>query len=1356
MVFIRYFLQLTVFSISIFAESANSAPLIVDRLGLQQGLSQSTVYSIVQSHDGYIWIATTDGLDIYDGYEIRHLQHNPDDPFSLSGNYIYSLLVSKDGSIWIGTLGAGLNRYDPATKKMDHFLASNSKNSLLSNDVYSLYQSTNGLIWVGSELGVSAYDPASKSFINFTHKPGDSSSLVKGRIRAITQTQNGDLWFGSSKYGLSRLNAKTEKFTQYQFSAENENSISDNSINTIYRAHDNSVWIGTEFNGLNRLDLETDQITRFVSQPGKATTLPDKEVTTIFEDKNGLLWLGTWSSGLVSYDRESGKFKSHRMSQVNVDSLSSDTVVSLFQDRSGVLWAGTYDNGVNRINLAGNDFDHFKYDPISRDGPAYKMIWAFAEDKNSNIWVGTKKGLSLLDTSNDEFTSYPSKGNCQHQMAALDVRTILVENDILWIGTFGGGLIKFNPESCDIRSYVNDENDPVSISNNQVRLLMMDAQKQLWIGTSDGLNRLDTKTEIITRYIPNKADESALPHSRIRALFEDMDGNILIGSSGGLSFYQPESNSFINITSKDGLLSENDVRSLYQDKQGALWIATGLGLTRYDKKLNKSEFFYKNDGLANDTLYGLLPDGENLWITTNNGLSRFNRKTKKVKNYRINDGLQSNEFNFNAYLKTKSGDFYIGGVNGFNRFNPGKFVTNNSPPELVVMAEVIDENNEKRISQIKSETKPLILKASDKKLIYTIEVLHFQNPLKNTFKYRLVGYESDWILRKGKNKVIEYAGLPVGDYQFEIRAFNSSGVSGNATIKQSIHIEPLFWKTVWAYSLYALLIIASFYVLLHFRTLKLKQNAKILDGLIKNKTLELQQKNEKINSVLKNQDEFYIRTAHELRTPLTIINTTADLLNQNNEATEKDTSVDIIQRAANRLQQVIDQMLQAARSGKTHEKGAQTIDLVAVIYPLIQIYAKQAKVSGIVFNMSPLPVAAVTVNRKLLEDIIHNLLSNAVKYTQAGGKIAVSVLLQDGALIISIKDTGIGIDEKNHERIFMQNFRTNQAKEIDPQGKGIGLYTVKSQVEACNGTMQLISNSGEGSEFIVSIPAQWIQNETFIDSEDNKVQELLRDNSNSKLTNQINRNTKKLLIIEDDRDLQQVLELSLRDDYWVKIAGNIEEARQSVNDEHPDIIICDVMLPDGNGFDLTQALKNNIETSHIPIILLTAVGDLISKKEGWRSGADDYIIKPFAQDELNLRIQSLLENRQRLKLWYQGKLVDKQDNFQVIESFNRKELEYINKLETNTLALLKQRRCQLDTLAESMGQSSRTLQRIINDKFACSYTKYVQAIQLKMAHQLLSDGLSIKQAAYESGFNDASYFSKLFKAQYGFSPSKIK
>lgn len=533
--------------------------------------------------------------------------------------------------------------------------------------------------------------------------------------------------------------------------------------------------------------------------------------------------------------------------------------------------------------------------------------------------------------------------------------------------------------------------------------------------------------------------------------------------------------------------------------------------------------------------------------------------------------------------------------------------------------------------------------------------------------------------------------------------------------------------------------------------LNLESQVKARTEELEHSNIALERQTVKLGHILKTQDDFYLRTAHELRTPLTLIKTPVDQLLAKESDTETKENLNLIQRSLDRLQRLTAQMLSSAINGDTHQVGVQVIGLASSLLPVFKLFQKTAEERGIKMNIHPIPQASVSINKDVLYDVIHNLLSNSVKNTQQNELIEVIVSLNQDGLMLVVKDTGIGISEEDQLKIFEVGYQNKTASSAG-EGFGVGLYAIKQELDKCGGQLHLDSQLGEGSCFTIIIPCG-------VTDEVAQVHfEIATDKLESEGPNDKDTDDKKatLLVIEDDDDMQYVLLNLLSDSYQLHFASSVKEGLELAFTENPSLILCDIMLPDGTGFDVISTVKSSQDTAHIPVIALTAVGDFPGQKKGWEKGVDDYIIKPFESEELLMRINGTIENRERLRCWYKNKFLYQKGDVKQAEniSVNPVELEYLTKLETETKSLIKGGNCQLESLAGIMGQSERTLQRRLKDLLGVSFTDYTSSIKLTIAKQLLKEGHAVKEVAYETGFKDPGYFSKVFKKQFGLTPSE--
>jgi ligand-binding sensor domain-containing protein/signal transduction histidine kinase/CheY-like chemotaxis protein len=1356
--------------ISVFDGFAAPRPLTVKRMGLEQGLSQVTARVIAQDGPGQVWIGTESGLNIHDGAHVRHLRHDPEDPRSLSDNYIRALLAGPGGDMWVGTMGGGLNRWLAAEERFERY-PFGTPAGLPSAEVEALLQTTGGTLWIGHGGGLSRLDSAKGSYTHFSQ----SSDGPLGAVRALAQTPDGAIWLGGQG-GLWRLSPDTTQI-------ERVPTLATKPILALRVASDGNLWVGTETAGLHRVDPASRQVQSISGGPGP-------EVTAIAEDPQGAIWFATWAGGISRIDPASGHIETWNNAAPAPTSLSSTHVVSLMVDHSGVLWAGTFDAGANLVMPYGSAFEHHAYDVTraANGGLVWPMVWAFAEGPDGAIWVGTQRGMNRYDAQLDRAEVYLADGGrCSGLGLGRDVRAILPEGErLLWLALADGGLVRLDPATCQHRIWRKE-----LTTATRARLLLRDKQGMLWVGTDKGLNRLDPASGLVTHYTA-QGQPGSLPHNRIRSLYQDAQGTLWVGTSGGLSRWEPPTQEdggagqFTTWRAADGLLSDNDVRAIHRDEDGILWLATGMGLTRLDLQQRRARFFYEKQGLSNNTLYTAIPDGPDLWISSNDGLTRFNRQTLEATRFHRGDGLQSSEFNFNAWLRTRAGDLLLGGNGGFNRLHIDRLGHPVPAPRLQLLYQADGAARLQPTPQSAVPGTDALLELEGNGIRVVPQVLHYLNSQRNGWRYRLLGSRNEhWKHAAPGQLEVLYDNLSPGTYRFQAVGYTGGGVESGPPQELAFRVLPPLWLRPWAIALEMLLFVGLAWALAGLRTRTLRGRATRMQAEIDSKTREISDQNERLNQqatelarLLDSQSDFYRRVAHELKTPLSLITLPLDQLRhttQGAEAPGVDNALATLVRGVERLELLVTELTRAAfdpRGADLAWTQQQTFCLGAFLTPMAELYRQAAQARGTALHTAPLPDAAVTLHRAVLEDVLHNLLSNAVKYTLAGGTITLAVELnsESSALRVTVSDTGPGLTPEECSRIFEAGYRTAQATASGTGGHGQGLHICHSRLLAVGGSIVVCSESGKGCVFSAEIPATWSCGEA----------------SRPLGTATLYPNTApgderpQLLVVEDDPDLQIALFHTLEPHYALRLAANVADALAQAREHLPDLIVCDRMLPDGDGLSVLDQLRHDQDTSHIPIVLLTAMADQHSQQQGWQNLADDYITKPFDPQTLRLRIDSHLANRRRTRAWALAQLAQLTQFAGApgeaaptlaapgtpeeaipgpatnVPPLSHVDAQYLARLESTVFSLLPQGGCDLEAVAQRMGQSTRTLQRKLQALYGCGFSDYVAELQLRQAKALLREGASAKRAALEAGYSSPSYMGRVFRKRLGCTPSEYQ
>ena len=833
--------------------------LTFEQIFLEQGLSQSIVQCICQDRTGFMWFGTEDGLNQYDGYKFTVLRNNPDDPNSLSYNNITAIYEDRSGILWIGTFYGGLNKYDPQTKRFFRFQRdANDPNSLSNNNINAIIQDKSGDIWIGTDCGLnklvlsgasassSEGEASSPTFIRFQNDPNNPNSLSHNTIRSICEDKSGVLWIGTDD-GLNKLvpnenEGTSSTFIRYQNDPKNPNSLSHNEVYSIFEDRSGALWIGTKGGGLNRFDRKKNQFTHYRHDPNNPKSLSHDEVYKIFEDRSGILLVGTNGGGLCIFDREDEEFIAYQHDPSDRTTISYNEIRAIYEDRSGLLWIGTYGGGIDKVDKGKLQFTLHEPNPRDPNSLSHPIVWSIYEDEAGILWIGTHGGgLNRFDRRTDQWKHYRYDNVDPNSLSNDIVRVVYADNSgALWIGTHGGGINQFDRKTEKFTRYLNDPNDPTTLSRNEIRAIYQDRSGMLWIGTySGGLDKLvfGDKPGSPPKFIHYRNDPNnpnSLSNDFVRAIYEDRSGVFWIGTEGGglnklvLSpdtagkGFDRESGTFTHYQSDpnaENSLNNDYIFSIHEDQSGFLWLGTwGGGLNKFDKVNKKFTHYTEKDGLPNDAIYGILEDGQgNLWLSTNNGLSKFNPKAGTFRNYSAEDGLQSNEFNGGSFYKSRSGEMFFGGIEGFNAFYPDQIKDNPFIPPIIITA-FSKLNKEVEFDKPLSEIKELKLSYKDYVFSFEFAALDFTAPEKNMYAYKMEGLDEDWVYTNSKKRFATYTTLAPGTYTFRAKGSNNDGVWNEQGASMKIIITPPIWKTWWFQSLAALLLIGLVYLLFRRRS----------------------------------------------------------------------------------------------------------------------------------------------------------------------------------------------------------------------------------------------------------------------------------------------------------------------------------------------------------------------------------------------------------------------------------------------------------------------------------------------------------------------------------------------------------
>ena len=848
-------IKLALFGTLLLGLSAHAQPeeMRFKRISIQEGLSQSVVFSVIQDHNGFIWLGTGNGLCKYDGHRFVIYQQLPGDSTSLSNSNVRVVFQDSRQNIWAGT-SAGLNRLavrqDPVSgNRQEGFVHyrhdPDDSLSLGDEDVWSIYEDRHGTLWVGTANGLNRLEadgevvasdaPESREkFIRYQNDPDDPHTVPRNRLPAILEDEDGHLWLGSIGGGLVRFDPGSGTAQRYRHDPDNPSSLGSNFVMTLYRDRAGSIWIGSYGGGLSRFDSATERFTHFLPDTSDLFSISENKVFAINEDARGFLWIGTFGGGLNKFDPRSGRFLQYRHNLNDPQSISNDFVRKILIDRSRNIWLAT-NAGINLADLKGAKFTHYHHDPQNPNSLRSNHISALWEShyhpQRPELWIGHQGGLERLDLRSNRLTFFAVDHHNPKGPNGFVYSICEDRSGTLWIGAFGGGLYRFHRGDGTLEQFTHHPDDPHSLGSNRVHNILEDRRGRLWISTAGGgLNRMvDRANGRFQRYLHDENDPTTLSDNSVFRIYQGRDSTLWVGTANGLNRFDPENGTFrryLHDTGDPHSLSYPTVRAVFEDARGVLWVGTDQGLSRLapeDRERGRFTHYFERDGLPGNVITAIEADsGGRLWIGTYRGLACFDEQQppgKQFRNYDVRDGLQSNEFNTGASFHGASGKLYFGGINGFNCFDPDSVTDNPFPPQ-VALTEFRINDRVRRAGQALVNTRQITLDYDERFFAFEFVALEFTNPEKQQYAYKLEGFDPDWI-HTGDRRYASYTNLDAGRYTFRVKAANNDGVWNEAGISLELRILPPFWETWWFRLLILAALLTAIWALHRYRVSKL-------------------------------------------------------------------------------------------------------------------------------------------------------------------------------------------------------------------------------------------------------------------------------------------------------------------------------------------------------------------------------------------------------------------------------------------------------------------------------------------------------------------------------------------------------
>jgi signal transduction histidine kinase/ligand-binding sensor domain-containing protein/DNA-binding response OmpR family regulator len=1326
----------------------------------REGLSSNRVNCLVQDGQGFMWFATDEGLNRYDGHSVKVYTHSPLDTTSLSSNLVTHLLADRRGILWVGT-NNGLNRYDPARGTFTVYRHDAAKpRSLPVNNVQYLYEDRAGSLWIGGDWGggLHRFDPGRQTFTSFYPGQGLPSKLEEERnnsILWISGAADGALWL-ATRGGLHQLDIRTGKTVAYYDQPESPHRYFENLITVLFAdPHDKEyLWLGCWGGGLKRFNTRTKQFQTFRYEPADVVNGEHNLVLSILDKGPDELWVCSLDRGLAVFHKRTGQYTAVPVDRADPQAMQTVKTNHLYRDRDGALWIGTQE-GVSLMNPYSDAFHHFQLPGTSEAFPnAVAAGYHNPDDGKMLVGALASHGLQVFDPGRGTIQTIPFiPGAAYH-----DIRAFYRDRaGRLWLTT-NAGIYR-----AEARQYVFSRVYPLPGAppprDVVFRQMLEDAAGNLWVGTEQsGLYRFDGHAPAPRVYERQEDESGSLPDNAILALYRDRRGRVWVGTGDGLSRYDPATDQFINFRpdpTRPGHLPPNNVFALTEDGDGNLWVGTnGGGLCQWQPGSGRFRTLTVQDGLPSNRIWSMTTDARGqLWLGTTKGLSCFNPRTGQFRNYDRQDGLASD--NVTAPLHTSyTGYLMIGYQGGFTYFHPDSLHSRAPAPRLAVHTfRVFDR--EAALDSLIGVKRQINLSHHQNFFSFGFAGLNFTNPEKNRYFYRLDPYDKRWV-NAGNRGYAAYTGVPPGRYVLRIRAFNRDGAEAVPGHYIRIYIAPPWWQTWWAYAGYGLvggmLLVTARRLIVNRERLKADLR---VQQVAADKLREL--------DTLKSQ--FFANISHEFRTPLTLIlGTLEGLLEDKKNPARFRPQFELLQRNAGRLLQLINQLLDLSRleAGRLRldEKPGNLAQCLGVI---AGSFASMAERQGIRYDMDlPREPVWAAFDADKLEKILGNLLSNAFKFTPRGGTVTFAACVASGEdghqLHVVVTDTGIGIPSEQLSRIFDRFYQVDHSPTRAYGGSGIGLALAKELTELHRGRISVESTVGSGTTFAVALAlpvaqpdAGAVHHPALPDGLEAAGPVHTPEESGAAAGSPPYQT--KVLIVEDNADLRSYIRAGLPQHYQLMEAENGLKGWEAALEGLPDLVITDVMMPELDGLTLCQRLKTHAATLHIPVILLTARAGTEDKIEGLLTGADDYLTKPFHGRELSVRATNLIEERKRLREHF-GRQVLLQPAPPKFQSADEAFLEKVIKAVEGHLG---EADFDVEGLGQEVGLSRVQLYRKLYALTGQPPSDFIRTLRLRRGAELLAGKAgNVSEVAYRVGFKEPSYFSRCFSQAYGCSPSEYR
>lgn len=1326
-----------------------STSSIFKNLGLKEGLSNGFVNDMIIDGQGFIWAATESGLTRIAGTKCTIFKNNNS---NIDNDGIMGLYYNKESnSIWILFKNGHIDVFDCKTQQFIHFTQKIPKKS-----VADIKGAADGGIWIAYYDGtIQHYTPKNQKFSTISNKRLPN---IKNGIRSITDDGNDHLYIGLRIEGLYVYNLRTQKTKYFRHNPNDPQSLPGDNVRSICIDHAKNIWVGTNL-GLGLLDPFTGKFKVFKHIANNPASLAGDNIHQIIEMNDRTLWIASDIGGISVLDLNLYKnplTEELKFSQITKENsgLSSNNNRRIIQDSFGNIWIANYSMGIDFIAKSAASINTLQY-----MGKALEEVTGLYCDHQGNLWIGRDNLMSLyqngklMQTWN--FSSYLSNSSSSIYVFEED------KKGNIWCGTSDNGVLKFNPHTHSF-TRIN------YAQNLDVHALCENAQGKMWVGTEAGIfsvgNDKINKEQELNRQMGNNP-------TIIYSIKEDNYGQIWIGTlDRGVFVFSKQMKLIVHLTEKN-LLATNSINHIIKDADGGIWMATMRGLAYVQNPLQPGAIknYDERYGIKDSHIRAISQDKQgNIWVSMFSGIACLNIHKQRFYNYDYESGIPTSNFVEASAVTTPDGTIYFGSPGGICFFNPQQLTEPKAvSPIQIINCERVGKLSDQFASRLISPNNEgiICLSHDDNTFKINFTIKDFSQEGNVEYSYMMKGLDDQWYETEGDNEVT-FRNLKPGDYTFIIRAkLKNQDWEDASTAEMKVVVNPPLWLTWWAKLCYVLLIMGILgYFFRSYQKLLLLRNSLVQE---KWESKQRQQVNEE-------RLRFFTNITHELRTPLTLILGPLEDLMEDKEIAERvHHKIGCIHASAERLLNLINDILEFRKTQTQNRKLTVAKANLGALVREIGVRFKDLNQNSrlnIRLNIQT-GVPELYFDSEVINTVINNLMSNAIKYTPEGSITLSLTMPEDNTIAIAVEDTGYGIDKDALPHICDRYYQENGNHQAS--GTGIGLALVKSLATLHQAELTVESEKGRGSKFTFSLKADRTYPEALHKDDNQDLATAENAEENETTSKEPTEDIRPLLlIVEDNADIRLYIEESLHEDYRIIQACNGREGMEQAFSKVPDIIVSDIMMPEMDGIKMTHILKEDIRTSHIPIILLTAKTSINDQEEGYDSGADSYLTKPFSAKLLHSRIRNILSGRRRLADYIVQKNIsqfetsaDEQQTSQKateekedamtcqISNLDKKFLEKLNKLIENHIST-----DDLDMafMTDKMAMSHSTFYRKVKALTGMSANEYIKKAKLRHSMTLLKKGeYSIAEVAILAGFNNLGNFRESFKREFGKSPSEI-